>query len=252
MNQRSQPVQGEGSSGKDDLFSREDTMFKTSEKKNAFMDAWLAYKVETDKQDREFAEKQADIGRAVADLIAEKLGKDGDLIAGRDEEFGRVLSNVVRTFQTLVPYHHQGNDGLIKETLKWYEYAQREGLVESVIQHEAESMANILGERADWAVKTGRLDLALDAVTTPTCFRDLVLGEGFNLTKTTLTYQSPFGRIIKMGHKRGIWRNLTEERIHNIWTIPRYKAFAKILRVNFDVAPWDEETRMVTVTVSPQ
>jgi hypothetical protein len=235
--------------GVDDLYSREDTMHDTREKKDEFMEAWLAYKEQTDQQDREFEAKQAEIGRAVADLIAEKLGKDGDLIAGRDEEFGRVLSNCVRTFQTLVPYHHQGNDGLIKETLKWYEFAGREGLVDAVIQHEAESMANILGERGNWAARTGRLELALDAITTPTCFRDLMLGEGFHLTDRVLTYTSPFGRVLEKGHLRGIWRNLTEERIHNIWTIPRYAAFSKILGVAFDVSPWDDATKQITITV---
>ena len=236
--------------GTDDLYSRKDTMHDTTEKKDAFMEAWLAYKEQTDQQDRDFEAKQADIGRAVADLIAEKLGKEGDLIAGRDEEFGRVLSNVVRTFQTLVPYHHQGNDGLIKETLKWYEFAGREDLVDQVIQHEAESMGNILGERGQWAARTGRLELALDAITTPTCFRDLMLGEGFHLTDRVLTYKSPFGRILEKGHLRGIWRNLTEERIHNVWTIPRYEAFSKILGVNFTVSPWNEESKMITITVS--
>ncbi|MGI9342282.1 MAG: hypothetical protein ACR2QV_05495 [Gammaproteobacteria bacterium] len=236
--------------GTDDLYTRDDTMHETREKKDAFMEAWLQYKDMTDRQDREFAAQQAEIGRAVADVIADKLGRDDDLISGRDEEFGRVLSNVVRTFQTLVPYHHQGNDGLIKETLKWYEFASREGIVDAVIEHEAESMANILGERGGWAARTGRLELALDAITTPTCFRDLVLGEGFHLTDRVLSYKSPFGRVIEMGHKRGIWRNLTEERIHNIWTIPRYHAFAEILGVNFAVSPWDEQTKMITVTVS--
>ena len=240
----------DSAAGSDDLYTKDDTMFETQTKKNAFMDAWLDYKEVTDKQDRDFEERQAEIGRAVADLIAEKLGRDDDMIAGRDAEFGRAVSNMTRTFQTLVPYHHQGNDGLIKETLKWYEFAGREGIVDEVIKHEAESMGHILGERGDWAANTGRLELALDAITTPTCFRDLTLGEGFELTDRVLTYKSPFGRVLPMGHKRGIWRNLTEERIHNVWTIPRFKAFADILRVNFEISPWNETTKMITVTVS--
>jgi hypothetical protein len=234
----------------DELYSRKDTMFSTDDKKNAFMEAWLEYKEKTDAQDREFAAKQTEIGRAVADLVGDMLGKDGDLISGRDEEFGRVLSNCFRTFQTLVPYHHQGNDGLIKETLKWYEYGIRADLVDEMISHDTESMRNILGERGGWAAKTGRLELALDALTTPTCFRDLVLGEGFELTDTRLSYKSPYGRVIAMGHKRGIWTNLTEERIHNIWTIPRYKGFAEVMSVHFEISPWDEATSMITVDVS--
>ena len=234
-----------------ELYSRQDTMFTTDEKKNAFMEAWLAFKAKTDAQDREFAAKQAEIGRAVADFVADMLGKDEDLISGRDEEFGRVISNCFRTFQILVPYHHQGNDGLIKETLKWYEYGIRAGLVDEMIEHDTESMRNILGERGGWAAKTGRLELALDALTTPTCFRDLVLGDGFELTDRKLTYKSPFGRVIEMGHKRGIWTNLTEERIHNIWTIPRYQGFADVMSVHFEISPWDEATKMITVEVSP-
>ena len=234
-----------------DLFSRKDTMFETDDKKNAFMNAWLAYKELTDAQDKEFAAKESEIGHAVAKVIGKILGKDEPLIAGRETEFGRVIGNSFRTFQTLVPYHHQGNDGLIKEQLKWYEFGMREGLVDTIISHDIESMRNILGERGDWAVKTGQLELALDALTTPTCFRDLMLGEGFTLTPTKLTYKSPYGRVIAMGHKRGIWRNLTEERIHNIWTIPRYKGYADIMRVHFEISPWDEETRMITVEVLP-
>ena len=39
----------------DELYSRKDTMFLTDEKKNAFMEAWLAFKEKTDAQDLEFA-----------------------------------------------------------------------------------------------------------------------------------------------------------------------------------------------------
>jgi len=234
-----------------ELFSRKDTMFETDDKKNAFMDAWLAYKELTDAQDREFADKQEEIGSAVATLVQEMLGKEKPMIEGREDEFGRVLGNVFRTLQTLVPYHHQGNDGLIKEQLKWYEFGLREDLVDKIIEHDVESMRNILGERGGWAAQTGRLELALDALTTPTCFRDLVLGEGFELNPTRLAYKSPYGRVIEMGHKRGIWTNLTEERIHNIYTIPRYKGYADIMSVHFEISPWDEESRMITVEVFP-
>ena len=234
-----------------ELFERKDTMFETDQKKNAFMNAWLAYKEQTDAQDKEFAAQETEIGAAVSKLVEEKLGRDTPMLKGRETEFGRVLSNVFRTLQTLVPYHHQGNDGLIKEQLKWYEFAMREGLVDKVIEHDVESMRNILSERGGWAASTGRLELALDALTTPTCFRDLVLGEGFTLTPTKLEYHSPYGRVIAMGHKRGIWTNLTEERIHNIWTIPRYKGYADIMSVHFEISPWNEETKMITVEVFP-
>ncbi len=38
-----------------ELFARKDTMFETDEKKNAFMNAWLAYKELTDAQDKELS-----------------------------------------------------------------------------------------------------------------------------------------------------------------------------------------------------
>jgi len=44
-------------------------------KKNAFMEAWLAFKEQTDAQDREFAVKQTEIGRAGAGAVVFRQSK---------------------------------------------------------------------------------------------------------------------------------------------------------------------------------
>ena len=72
--------------------------------------------------------------------------------------------------------------------------------------------------------------------------------KGFELIDRVLRYKSPFGRILPMGHQHCIWRNLTEERMHNVWTITHCKAFADTLRVDLNISLWNEETKMITTS----
>ncbi len=211
---------------------------------NAIMHGWLAFKKETDALDQAANPKHAEIGRAGAEAVAAAIGISPKFVDGREEEFGRILSNYARTFQMLLPYPHQGNDSLIKESMKWISYAISNDCVDEMITHDVAEMNPILGERTEWIEKTGDVDLAMDAITTPTCFRDLVVGEGFELERGKVSYTSPYKRILEAGHKRGIWTNLTEQVIHERWTTPRMKAYGKILGVDFDISPWNEDRRI--------
>ena len=72
---------------------------------------------------------QAEIGAAVGVLLAEEAGVSGDLVAGREAEFGRAITNVVRTFQMNWSYEHRANDALVKRDLEWLEYLKRKGVL---------------------------------------------------------------------------------------------------------------------------
>jgi hypothetical protein len=218
---------------------------------DAIMHAWLEFNAQAKSLEETFAPKVAEIGREVADLIAMRLGVDEDLIEDRNEEFGRVLANLIRTYQMKLPYYHQDNDSLIKEQLKWIEYAFETNQAAQMIRHDIDSMREILGERVYWIEQTGDISLALDAVTTPTCWRDLVVAEGFEWhnDRHRVSYVSPFKRILEKGWKRGIWTNLTEQRIHEEWTIPRVQGYADHLQAQFNVSPWNEATRVIEISV---
>ncbi len=83
----------------------------------AIMKGWFTLNDYVQALEAKFGPKAAEIGRAVADLVAERIGTTDNLIEDRDAEFGRIIGNTIRTFQMKLPYYHQGNDALIKEQL---------------------------------------------------------------------------------------------------------------------------------------
>jgi hypothetical protein len=220
----------------------------------AIMKGWFAFNDYALMLEHSCEEHVAAIGRKAADMIAKEVGQERDLIDGRDAEFGRILANTIRTFQMTLPYHHQGNDALMKEQLKWMDYAQQLNRTAEMVQFDIDSMKEIFEERRYWIEQTGDISLALDAVTTPTCFRDLTVADGisFNEDRTEISYLSPYKRILEKGWLRNIWTGLTEENIHNNWTIPRFAGYQHHFQVRFEVDPWNEETRMVKIRVHPK
>ena len=219
---------------------------------DAIMKGWLAFNAKALELETAYNAKTAEIGRAIGDLIAEKIGVSEDLIEGREEEFGRLVGDAVRTFHMRLPYHHQGNDALVKEQLKTLDWAVQTGNLEALIQHDIDSMYEILHERVYWIQQTGDYGLALDAVTTPTCFRNLTVGEGFQWHgPMKVSWVSPYKRILEKGWLRGIWTALTEQKIHELWTVPRFLGYAKHLEIHFDISEWNEEDRIITITASP-
>ncbi len=221
---------------------------------DAIMKGWLAFNADARSIEDAFNRKTGEIGRAVADLVAERIGVTDDLIENRDEEFGRVIGNTIRTFQMKLPYYHQAPDALIKEQLKWIDYAFATGQVAQMIRHDVDSMREILSERVYWIEQTGDIRLALDAVTTPTCWRDLVAADGFKWHDDgfRVSYTSPYKRILEKGWLRNIWTNLTERRIHEEWTVPRFHGYAGHLQVKFNFSPWNEATRVIEIGVAEE
>ncbi len=220
---------------------------------DAIMKGWFAINDYVQSMEDAYGPQAAEIGRAVAELVAERIGTTDNLIEDRDAEFGRIIGNTLRTFQMKLPYYHQGNDALIKEQLKWVDFAFSTGKVDEMIEWDIESMREILSERVYWIEQTGDISLALDAITTPTCFRDLVVAEGFEFhdNRRRVSYVSPYKRILEKGWKRGIWTNLTEQKIHEEWTIPRFRGYADHLQVKMVFSPWNEETRIIEISVEP-
>ena len=219
---------------------------------DAIMEGWLAFNAKALELETAYNAKTAEIGRAIGDLIADKIGVSEDLVEGREEEFGRLIGDAVRTFHMKLPYHHQGNDALIKEQLKTLDWALQTDNLEALIQHDIDSMYEILHERVYWIQQTGDYGLALDAVTTPTCFRNLTIAEGFQWDgPMKVSWVSPYKRILEKGWLRGIWTALTEQKIHELWTVPRFLGYAKHLDINFDISGWNEDDRIITITASP-
>ena len=68
---------------------------------------------------------------------------------------------------------------------------------------------------------------------------------------TRVSWLSPYLRVLEKGWKRDIWTDVTEEKIHELWTKPRFLGYAEHLECHFDVSDWDDSTRRITIEVSP-
>jgi len=219
---------------------------------DAIMNGWLAFNAQAREIEQRFESDLEGIGREVGELICRKLGIENSPVADRNLEFGRLIADTFRTYQMRMPYMHQSNDALIKEQLKTFDLMMKKDLLPDMVQHDLDSMYEILHERVYWVQQTGNLSLALDAVTTPTCFRNLTIGEGFQWHgERRVSWLSPYKRVLEKGWKRNIWTDVTEQKIHEQWTRPRYLGYAKHLECQFDISDWDEETRIVTIEVFP-
>ena len=219
---------------------------------DAIMKGWLGFNANAKAIEEKFAPRLEEIGRDVGQLVCDKLGIDENPVADRAMELGRLISDVFRTYQMRMPYWHQMNDALIKEQLKTFDFALQKGILPEIIQHDADSMYEILHERVYWVEQTGDISLALDAVTTPTCFRNLTIGEGFQWHgPNKVSWISPYKRVLEKGWKRNLWTDVTEEKIHQLWTKPRFEAYASHLEAHFDIPDWDETTRLISIEVSP-
>lgn len=190
---------------------------------------------------------QAEIGAGVGELLAEQAGVSGDLVAGREAEFGRAITNVVRTFQINSAYVHRANDALVKRDLEWLEYLKRKGLLADAVQHDIAIKTPLFVRRGEWIRQTGNYALALDSMTDASCFRDMVVADGFQKTSTALTYRSPYTEVLAAGTKRGMF-TITEQEIHEQFTIPTLQGYGKVLGVDVDVSPWSDD-RMITISI---
>jgi hypothetical protein len=192
---------------------------------------------------------QAEIGAAIGAVLASEAGVSGDLVVGREAEFGRAVTNLVRTFQIESSYAHRANDALVKRDLEWLEYLHTKGLIEDAVRHDIAIKTPLFVRRAEWIKKTGNYALALDSMTDASCFRDMVVVDGFQKTAMQLTYVSPYKEVLDAGTKRGMF-TITEQEIHEQFTVPTLKGYGEVLGVEVDVSPWNEE-RLITISIVP-
>ena len=218
---------------------------------DAFMQRMADGQSDMAKLENTLLSQQDDVGREIGALLAEKVGVDKNLVEGREAEFGRAVTNLVRTFQMGGgggSYAHQVNDALVKQHLEWIQFAKDKGLLAEAIEHDINIKAPLFKRSAEWINRTGNYQVALNTLTSASCFRDLAAADGFDKTQTSMTWTSPYKHVLDSGKKRNMF-DLTEKEIHEQFTIPTIKGYAEVLGVEVTISEWDEETRLVTLTV---
>lgn len=190
---------------------------------------------------------QANLGEEVGAILTKYAGASENLVAGREAEFGRAITNVVRTFQMSQPYEHRANDALVKRDLEWLQYLKDKGQLEDAVQHDIKIKTPLFQRRGEYIKATGNVALALDSMTDASCFRDMVVATGFTKTSTELSYVSPYKEVLAAGTKRGMF-TITEQEIHEQFTVPTLKGYAEVLGVDVEVSEWNED-RIITISI---
>ena len=180
--------------------------------------------------------KEAELGKSFVAMVKE-MGGTLDMSKFNDEDLGRYLQIVVETTNHNASYQHQYNDALVKLHLTAVSFAKDADMYEELVDNDVKTTEYMMKRIGNAIKMTGRKDFALMAIfEQTTCFFQLVDTLQWN-SPTSVTYTSPFGRVMDASQKVGIFDNLTEEEVHNNYIVPRYMAYAKIMGVNLDVSP---------------
>ena len=180
--------------------------------------------------------QEAKLGQSVAEVIKQMDG-ELDLSRSSDEEFGRYILTAVKTMNHNASYQHEYNDALVKLHLTAVSFAKETDMYEKLVENDVKTTEYMMKRIGGAVQMTGREDFALMAIfEQTTCFFQLV-DELKWTSPNSVTYTSPFGRVLEASQKVGIFEGLTDEEVHNNYTIPRYMAYAEIMGVELDVSP---------------
>ena len=168
---------------------------------------------------------------------------------GREEALGRAMSTVIKTMKDTEPYPHEMNDALVKALLNQMQFAKDRDLMSELIEHDRVVLLPMLLRTKKYIDKTGNTELALVAMfDRTTCHYQLV--DETLAEPGKRIYQSPYKTVLDVTRRLEQF-DMTEEWIHDNWTIPRLMGMANVMGVNLAVSPWQEDG-LITVEVFDQ
>jgi hypothetical protein len=158
---------------------------------------------------------------------------------GREAELGLAISVVFKTLQNVTPYPHEINDALVKAWLTSIQFAKNQGTLAELVAHDIETMEPVNTRLKRVINKVGNKEIALVGIFDHTaCHYQLVLETQIEPGKRT--WVSPFKTVLIASKGLGQF-DLTEQEIHEQWTVPRLLGYAKAIDVNFKVSPWSDD-----------
>jgi hypothetical protein len=194
-------------------------------------------------------DKKAELGQGIVALV-EELGGDLDLSKSSDEALGQYILTAVKTMNHNDSYQHEFNDALVKLHLTAVSFAKEMDMYDKLVENDVKTTEYMMKRIAGAIQMTGREDFALKAIfEQTTCFFQLVDDLRWN-SPTSVTYTTPFARVMEASQKVGIFEGLTEQEVHENYTIPRYMAYADIMGVKLDVSPVGENGEITVSLVN--
>jgi hypothetical protein len=202
--------------------------------------------------DREIALPDTDAADAMR--VAKRKAQAAVLLAGhttgiegREDEFLRAVSDVLRTFDHTQGYEHEVNDGIAKMWLASLRFAKRIDQVDAWVEDSVDLMSPVLDRMAGIIRDSGEKDVALEAICGwSTCHHQLVLTETHKAPGKRW-FLSPFKRVLDAGTEIGQF-DFDEAYIFEAYYIPRAHGFAKRMGVEVD-ATFDPASRIFTISI---
>lgn len=158
---------------------------------------------------------------------------------GREDILGRGLVQLLKTIIADVPYQHHLNDAVLKAHLNAIQFAKDKGMLPDLVAHDVKTLRPVNKRVAQIVASTGNPEYGLVAMFERTdCWYQMVLE--WKAEPGRRTWRSPFHTVLEMGKRIGQF-DLTEQEIHEQWTIPRLQGYAQDLGISIRVSPWSAD-----------
>jgi len=167
----------------------------------------------------------------------------------REEKLGRAIATAIKTLSDTQPYAHEMNDALVKSILNQIQFAKDRNLMSELVDHDVSTVMPMLLRTKKYIEETGNPELALVAMFDKTTCHYQLVEETISKPNKRI-YRSPYKTLLYVTRRLEQF-DMTEEWIHNHWTVPRYEMMAAAMGVNIAISDWQEDG-MITVEVLDQ
>jgi hypothetical protein len=199
-----------------------------------------------------FKGSEEELGAAVARVINDlnPTGAEDLDFTGYEKELGMAVETVIKTLSNRRPYQHEPNDALIKATLTGIQFAKDNDMLEEKINHEVLTQSFLIKRVGKLMEQTGNTDLGLIGMTERTaCFYQLVLD--YRREGDAIVWKSPYGNVLAQTTRLG-QHDMTEEWIHENYTIPLMTQQAELMGMVAEISPWQEDGWITMRLVKPE
>jgi len=158
---------------------------------------------------------------------------------GREELLGRGLVQLLKTVIADAPYQHHLNDAAMKAHLNAIQFAKNHGMLPQLVAHDVKTLAPVNKRVGQLVAKTGNPEYGLVGLFERTdCWYQLVLE--WTVEPGRRSWRSPFHTVLAMGRRIGQF-DLTEQEVHEEWTVPRIQGYAADIGIQVRISPWQED-----------
>ena len=137
------------------------------------------------------------------------------------------------------PYQHHMNDAALKATLVAIHFAKKNNMLPQFVEFDINTLEPVNKRVSAMVKQTGNPEYGLIAMFERTdCWYQTVLE--YKTEPGRRTWLSPYRTVLEMGTRIGQF-DMSEQDIHEQWTVPRLLGFAEAIGITVKVSPWQDD-----------